>query len=54
MVDIGGGWGETAATILAEASVPPSAAIIFDLPHVIVRSKAAWEQSGSSLGGQVR
>ena len=43
IVDVGGGTGEMAATILARAPRPaPSRAVIFDMPAVIERSRAAW------------
>lgn len=44
VVDVGGGTGEMAATILALASPPPKHAVIFDMAHVVARSRAVWAE----------
>ena len=45
IVDVGGGTGEMAATILAAGAHPsPARAVIFDMPHVIARSRAVWQE----------
>jgi hypothetical protein len=53
VVDVGGGFGEMALTILQEAPSPPSAAIIFDLPHVVSRARDAWAEGGAANSASV-
>ena len=49
VVDVGGGTGEMAATILALAAPQPARAIVFDMAPVIARSRAAWTPEALAL-----
>ena len=44
IVDVGGGIGEMALTVLQKSPSPPGSlsAIIFDLPHVVARAQQIW------------
>ena len=45
LIDVGGGFGEMALTILQQqtsSSSLPLSAIIFDLPHVVARAEQVW------------
>jgi hypothetical protein len=48
VVDVGGGYGEMALTILADAPRPPRTAVVFDMPAVVARAAAAWAGEGNA------
>jgi hypothetical protein len=50
VVDVGGGHGEMAAAVLTGCAQPPAAAVIFDMSHVIERSRAVWGGGGGGDG----
>jgi hypothetical protein len=54
VVDVGGGQGEMAAAVLTGCAQPPAAAVIFDMPHVVERSRAVWDGAGDGGSAQLR